>query len=110
MKRVFSSPDPAQVGLRKNMLEKAGLRCVEINQQLAQTIPVAPFQAELWVEQESDYAEAVALLAAWTNPLAAAGPSWACSRCGESLGDQFTKCWQCGTPRHKDGPSGALNH
>jgi hypothetical protein len=102
MKRVFSSPNLAQVGLCKNMLAKAGIRCVEINEQLAQTLPVAPFQAELWVEQEPDYAEAVALLAAWTHPPAAVGPSWACSRCGESLGDQFTKCWKCGTLRQKD--------
>jgi hypothetical protein len=110
MKRVFSSPDTAQVGLYKNMLKKAGIRCAEINKQLAQTIPVAPFQAELWVEQESDYAEAMALLAAWADPPAAVGPSWVCSRCGESLGAQFTKCWKCGTPRQKDGPSEPRNH
>lgn len=103
MKRLFSSPDSAEVGLIKNMLEKAGIRCVERNEQLAQTIPVAPFQAELWVEQESDYAEAQALLAAWTNPPPAAAPDWVCSRCGELLGRQFSKCWKCGTHR----PAGA---
>ena len=97
MKRVFSSPDSAQLGLLKNMLEKAGLRCVALNEQMAQTIPTVPFQAELWVEQESDYAEAVALLAEWTDPTPAAGAGWVCSRCDELLGPQFTKCWKCGT-------------
>lgn len=99
MKRIFTSPDSAQLGLLKNMLEKAGIRCVEINEQMAQTIPAAPFQAELWVEQESDYAEAKALLAAWTDPTPATAPGWVCFRCGELLGSQFSKCWKCGTHR-----------
>ncbi len=99
MKRVFSSPDSTQLGLLKNMLEKAGIRCVEINEQMAQTIPTAPFQAELWVAQESDYVEALALLAAWANPAPAAGTGWVCSRCGELLAGQFSKCWKCGTHR-----------
>lgn len=99
MKRVFSSPDRAQLGLLRNILEKAGIPCVERNQQMAQTISVAPFQAELWVEQESDYAEASALLKAWVNPTPAPGAGWSCSRCGELLDGQFEKCWKCGTPR-----------
>jgi hypothetical protein len=34
------------VGLLKNILEKAGIRCQELNEQMAQTIPSSPFQAE----------------------------------------------------------------
>jgi hypothetical protein len=97
MKRIFSSPDSAEVGLLKNIMEKAGIRCQELNEQMAQTIPSPPFQAELWVVDEKDYADAAALLAEWQNPTPATGSSWKCSRCGEELGSQFTKCWKCGT-------------
>jgi hypothetical protein len=99
MKRVFTSPDSAELGLLKNMLEKAGISCVQMNEQMAQMIPSAPFQAELWVENEADYPAAVALLAEWQRPTHADGAAWTCSRCGEKLGSQFSKCWKCGTKR-----------
>ena len=97
MKRVFTSPDSAEVGLLKNVLEKAGIRCVELNEQMAQTIPSLPFQAELWVADEK-YADASALMAGWRSPISTGEP-WVCSRCGERLGSQFSKCWKCGTRR-----------
>jgi hypothetical protein len=99
MKRVFTSPDSAEVGLLKNMLQKGGIRCVEINEQMAQTIPSPPFQAELWVENEEDYAEAAALMEEWLKPTHTTGVPWTCSRCGEKLESQFSKCWKCGTRR-----------
>ena len=99
MKRIFTSPDSTELGLLKNILEKAGIRCVERNEQMAQTLPIAPFQAELWVENEADYTEAMALLAEWANPTASSAVGWVCARCGELLGSQFTKCWKCGTHR-----------
>jgi len=100
MKRVFTSPDSAELGLLKNVLQKAGIRCVVVNEQMGQMIPAPPFQAELWVEREEDYGEATALMEAWYHPTPAAEALWICSRCGEQLGSQFTKCWKCGTPRH----------
>ena len=99
MKRVFTSPDSAEVGLLKNMLLKAGIRCAETNEQMAQMIPTAEFQAELWVENEADYPLAAALLEQWQHPTAADGADWACPRCGEKMGSQFSKCWKCGTKR-----------
>ena len=99
MKRVFTSPDTAELGFLKNMLNKAGIRCVEINEQMAQTIPSPPFQAELWVENDEVFDEAAALLADWLHPTPTTGALWICSRCGEQLGGQFSKCWKCGTRR-----------
>ena len=99
MKRVFTSPDSTEVGLLKTMLERAGIRCVEINEQMAQIIPSAPFQAELWIENEEDYPTALAILDSWQNPPGSTEVCWTCSRCGERLGNQFTKCWKCGTKR-----------
>jgi hypothetical protein len=99
MKHVFTSPDSTETGLLKNILLKAGIRCVEINEQMAGIIPSPPFQAELWVENEADYPAAIALLQQWHRPEAAEGVAWACPRCGEQLGSQFSKCWKCGTKR-----------
>jgi hypothetical protein len=67
--------DTAELGLLMIMLLKAGLRCVELNEQMARTIPSAPFQAELWVENEADYPAAVALLEEWRHPANTAGSS-----------------------------------
>ena len=100
MKRVFTSPDSAELGLLRNVLQKAGIRCVEVNEQMAQVIPSPPFQAELWVEREEDYGEAMALVEAWQHPTPGPETAWTCSRCGEALGGQFSKCWKCGTPRY----------
>jgi hypothetical protein len=97
MKRLFSSPDTAEVGLLKNILLKAGILCVEMDEQMAQTIPSSLFQAELWVA-DANYSSAATLLAEWQNPTAAGTP-WVCSRCGEKLESQFSKCWKCGTRR-----------
>jgi hypothetical protein len=97
MKRLFSSPDTAEVGLLKNILQQAGIPCVENNEQMAQTIPTMLFQAELWVADEK-YADASALMAGWRSPISTGEP-WVCSRCGEKLESQFSKCWKCGTRR-----------
>lgn len=99
MKRIITSPDPIELGLLKNMLQKAGIRCVERNEQMAQTIPTAPFQAELWIEDEADYPAAMALLEEWRHPTHTGGSAWTCSRCGEQLDSQYGKCWKCGTRR-----------
>jgi hypothetical protein len=99
MKLVFTSSDSAEAGLLKNMLKASGIRCVERNEQMAQIIPAAPFQAELWVENDADYPAAMAILREWQHPANASGPDWTCSHCGEKLGSQFVKCWKCGTRR-----------
>ena len=97
MKRLFSSSNAAEVGLLKNILQKAGISCFEKNEQIATTIPTLPFQPELWVEDER-FDDAASLMAEWHNPTASGAP-WVCSRCGEKLEPQFTKCWKCGTRR-----------
>lgn len=99
MKRIFTSPDSAELDLLKNILEKAGVRCVEINEQMARLIPSAPFQAELWVENDADYQAALALVREWQRPTHDTAASWTCCRCDERLGSQFSKCWKCGTTR-----------
>jgi hypothetical protein len=99
MKQVMTLPDSAELGLLKNMLQKGGIRCLEINEQIAQTFPMAPFQAELWIENDTDYQAAVTMLEKWKHPADIAGPAWICPRCGEKLENQFGRCWKCGSKR-----------
>ena len=47
--------ESAELGLLKNMLEEAGIRCALRNEQLSQALPEAPFNVELWVESDDDF-------------------------------------------------------
>jgi hypothetical protein len=68
MKRLFSSPDSAEVGLIRSRLEAAGIACEIRNEHLSPAMPGAPFYPELWVLQDEQFAEASELLAAWRQP------------------------------------------
>ena len=65
MKRLFASPDGAQLGLLKGRLENAGIACEIRNEYSSQVIPT--FDSELWVLNDENYAEASELLAAWRD-------------------------------------------
>lgn len=58
MKQVFSSPDSAQVGLAQSILGAAGIPCEVRNDAVSQGVPGMPFNPELWVLRDEDYAEA----------------------------------------------------
>ena len=65
MKRLFSSPDSAEIGLVRSRLEAAGIECEMRNEYLSPAMPGTPFDPELWVLRDSQFAEASDLLAAW---------------------------------------------
>ena len=50
--------DSTELGLLKNMLEQAGIRCGLRNEQLSQGLPTTPFNVELWVESDNDFQRA----------------------------------------------------
>ena len=99
MKRIFCSPDSAEVGLLEGMLKEAGVSCVDRNEQVSQAFPTAPFYPELWVVNDEDYPRAIRLLEAWRHPAFEIRPPWTCPKCGEVLEGQFRACWKCGTER-----------
>jgi hypothetical protein len=68
MKRLFSSPDSAEIGLVCSRLEAAGIECEMRNEHLSSAMPGTPFDPELWVLRDSQFAEASELLAAWRKP------------------------------------------
>jgi hypothetical protein len=97
LKRVFSSWNLAAVHHARNVLDAAGIRAVVKNEYLSSAmgdLPPAECQAELWILRETDQAVAEQLL---FRPQPA-GPEWRCS-CGETLGAQFSQCWNCGNYR-----------
>ena len=65
MKRLFSSPDSAEIGLIRSRLEAAGIECELRNEYLSPAIPGTPFDPELWVLRDSEFADASELVAAW---------------------------------------------
>ena len=70
MKRICSSTGSAEVGLLASTLESAGIACELRNEAISQVMPGAAFAEELWVLNDEDYREALALVAAFQN----AGP------------------------------------
>jgi hypothetical protein len=67
MKRLFSSPDSATLGLLGSRLESEGIDC-EIRNETPISMYGAPFNPELWVLKDEDFAKARELLAAWRQP------------------------------------------
>jgi hypothetical protein len=99
MKPVSTSRNSAELELLKNMLEEAGIRCALRNEQLSQALPAAPFNVELWVDDDKDFQKAQDLCEAWFHPPPGATGTWACAKCGQRLGGQFDSCWKCGAKR-----------
>ena len=102
MKKLYSSPDNAEVELVKNMLREAGIACEVRNGEVSAIVPAPSFYEELWVSEEA-YDKASELLEAWKRP-AAPGKSWTCPACGEVIEGQFNSCWKCGAVREPAAP------
>ena len=64
MKRLFSSPNSAEIGLFRSRLEAAGIECEMRNEHLSPAMPGTTFDPELWVLKGSQFAEVSELLAA----------------------------------------------
>jgi hypothetical protein len=72
MKLLFSSADAAQVKLVQSRLEAAEIPCEVRQEMVSEILPLAPFQAEVWVMNEEDYETARGLLEAGDSSCAEA--------------------------------------
>lgn len=62
MKRIFSSPNSAEVGLAQSFLDNIGIAYEVRNDAISQTLVGMPFAGEIWVLRDEDYPEASALI------------------------------------------------
>ncbi len=74
MKLLFSSPNAAEVGLLKGILDETGIACEIRNENTSSNFPGAEFQAEAWVLDDSDYDRACEMRDDWQKSLDAQPP------------------------------------
>jgi hypothetical protein len=93
MKRVYSSFNLQLVHHKQNLLASEGVDSEIRNIFLGSAMgELPPTEIELWVD-DRDLTKAEAIF----NRIPS-GPAWQCT-CGETLGPQFTHCWNCQAPR-----------
>ena len=100
-------PTPLEVGLFDSILQSNGIPTVIQNQNLsspAGDVPFTTFFPELWVLEDNDYDQAVALLTNFRNERLAPSTAsdWTCAQYGESVPGNFDTCRHCETPRFTD--------
>src|SRR5678815_3622026 len=106
MQPVFVHPDPTLVGLKKSILEEAGIACFIQNESSSATfgagmlglVKSAVFDPTLCIVDDARYDEAIALLNTAPEPLAN-GEEWSCAKCGEGVPGNFGTCWSCSAER-----------
>ena len=104
MKKVFSNQDLLLIGHLKNILEMFGIECMIKNLYLASAageLPPIECWPELWVVDDSRYAEAQVVLKRNQAKLESIKEPWKCGRCGEDIEGQFSECWNCGECRNR---------
>jgi len=98
MKEIASNYNPSVIGLKKSLLEEAGIECFVRNESLSLMEGAGPtmppiYDPVLCVVDDSRRAEALALLETPASVPAAA--EWRCPRCGETVPGNFNQCWNC---------------
>ena len=104
MKMLFSSQQGPEVGLLKDLLDKAGIPCDIRDENMYSNLPGAAFQPELWILNDDDYPKASEIRDSFSRPSSEKHSPWICSICGEESEGQFNACWKCGANRDAAGP------
>jgi hypothetical protein len=107
MKTVFVHHDSTVVGLKKSILEGAGIDCFIQNENSSATFGAGVlglvqspiFNPALCILDDSRYDEAMALLKPAAGPPVADRADWRCPQCGENVPGNFETCWNCSGKR-----------
>lgn len=70
MRKVFSSPQYAEVGMLESFLEEEGIDCMIIDSSITTAsgyIPITDPYNELWVMQDNNYEKAKMTVDEWLN-------------------------------------------
>jgi hypothetical protein len=62
-------------------------------------IPIGEALPEIWVLNDDQADAARDLIGKRSADSNAAGESWKCSNCGETVEPQFTACWKCNSEK-----------
>jgi hypothetical protein len=106
VKTIFSTHNLVEAHHLKNLLQSAGIRCRFRNEdlvRLAGEIPFPECAVQVLVEREEDHAAAETILGEFLQPRSGSGSCWVCDGCGETIEEQFTACWKCGSARRVPG-------
>ncbi len=108
MKKVYEAMDPADAHLLRGLLESADIEATVRGEYLwgvRGDVPVPPAASPtVWILNDADYERAMELVSAYCpedHSWKFADEAWACEKCGESNGEQFTECWNCGASRKR---------
>jgi len=89
----------------KNTLKLAGYECHIRNEYAAGGAgDIAPIDTwpEVWLDNDTQYEDALNYLENNILQKISRGQDWVCSRCGEINGTAFEFCWNCGKEYSKD--------
>jgi hypothetical protein len=96
MKLLFTQQNSFLVHNAKNVVENAGISTVLRNEYASGAAgDLAPLDTwlELWVVNDSDYAEAMKIVEAISSRNDE--EEWVCEKCGERNAASFDICWNC---------------
>src|SRR5262249_21714615 len=107
MKEVFVHHDPTVVGLKKSILDEAGIDCFIRNENTSASLGAGAlglvqspvFYPGFCIVDEQRYDQAMALLQTPPEVPPLTGADWRCPKCGESVPANFETCWNCGSSK-----------
>jgi len=103
VRKVFVAQHPAEAHLIAGLLDSHGIAAVVRGEALFGARGEAPVTADtlpsVWVLDDAQVQDALALLEPASPSLASAEGLWQCLHCREGIEPQFTACWRCGADR-----------
>ena len=108
LKKIYEADGPGDAHVLRGLLEVEGIDSVLRGDDMVPLQGGSLFHIEMttsvWVLDDDRYARAVEIADEYAfrkraPPEAESGGGWRCRSCGETIEEQFTSCWSCGTDR-----------
>jgi hypothetical protein len=96
---VFSTANPSEAHLVKNLLERAGIEVAIVDEHMGVAIGGWNAVPRVWVAQ-ADWERARKVIEGWEAKCQIGEPGlslcpWTCLHCGEEVPGGFDVCWHC---------------